>query len=223
MMSTLVVGPFYLSRALGLDAARVGLVSSVGPLMVALMGTPAGRLADRFGAQRMTLAGLLGMAAGAVALAMASVAFGVPGYIVPMVVLTGGYALFQTANNTAVMRDVDGSRRGVVSGMLSLSRNLGLVTGASAMGAVFAFATGTATLDAAGPGEHRHRHVRDLCRRRSGRFRRCGAAGGGPRPRRGPQRRRTAQAGRGLRRMRMFFQMRSLSPSVRYGCVYSDS
>jgi EmrB/QacA subfamily drug resistance transporter len=50
MMATLVVGPFYLSRALGLDAARVGLVLSVGPLAVALTGVPAGRIADRFGA-----------------------------------------------------------------------------------------------------------------------------------------------------------------------------
>ena len=47
MMATLVVGPFYLSRALGLDAALVGLVLSVGPLVAALTGVPAGRIADR--------------------------------------------------------------------------------------------------------------------------------------------------------------------------------
>jgi EmrB/QacA subfamily drug resistance transporter len=35
MMATLVVGPFYLSRALGLEAAAVGLVLSVGPLWCA--------------------------------------------------------------------------------------------------------------------------------------------------------------------------------------------
>ena len=44
MMATLVVGPFYLSRALGLDAALVGLVLSVGPLVAALTGVPAGRI-----------------------------------------------------------------------------------------------------------------------------------------------------------------------------------
>ena len=57
-------------------------------------------------------------------------------------VLTVGYALFQTANNTAVMRDVIADQRGVVAGLLSLSRNPGLVTGASAMGAVFALSIG---------------------------------------------------------------------------------
>ena len=50
MMATLVVGPFYLSRTLGLDAAFIGLVLSIGPFFAALTGVPAGRLADRLGA-----------------------------------------------------------------------------------------------------------------------------------------------------------------------------
>jgi hypothetical protein len=40
------------------------------------------------------------------------------------------------------MREVGVDRRGVVSGMLNLSRNLGLITGASLMGAVFALGAG---------------------------------------------------------------------------------
>jgi Na+/melibiose symporter-like transporter len=62
-----------------------------------------------------------------------------------------GYALFQTANNTAVMSDVAADRRGVVSGMLNLSRNLGLITGASVMGAVFAFGSATTDIATAHP------------------------------------------------------------------------
>lgn len=45
--TTLVVGPPYLSLALGLDAAMVGLVLSAGPLVAALTRLPAGRMADR--------------------------------------------------------------------------------------------------------------------------------------------------------------------------------
>ena len=40
---------------------------------------------------------------------------------------------FQAANNAAVMSAATADRRGVVSSLLSLARNLGLVTGASAM------------------------------------------------------------------------------------------
>ena len=151
VMATLVVGPFYLSRALGLEAAAVGFVLSAGPLVAALTGVPAGRLADRFGAQRMTLAGLIGMAAGCSALSMAPVALGVVGYLMPLVVVTAGYGLFQAANNAAVMSEVRPEQRGVISGLLNLSRNLGLITGASLMGAVFAFAAASADITTASP------------------------------------------------------------------------
>ncbi len=151
MMATLVVGPFYLSRGLGLHEALVGLVLSAGPLVAALTGIPAGRLTDRFGAPRTTVAGLIAMAAGAGVLSALPARSGVTGYLAPMVVLTAGYAVFQTANNTAVMADVPADRRGVVSGLLNLSRNLGLVTGASVMGAVFALASATADVTTARP------------------------------------------------------------------------
>jgi EmrB/QacA subfamily drug resistance transporter len=151
MMATLVVGPFYLSLTLGLDATLVGLVLSAGPVVVALTGVPAGRVVDRVGAQRMTIIGLIGMAAGSSILSMMPAALGIPGYISPIIVIAAGYALFQTANNTAVMTDVRPDQRGVISGLLNLSRNLGLITGASVMGAVFALASATSDITTAHP------------------------------------------------------------------------
>lgn len=151
IMATLVVGPFYLSRGLGLDAPEVGLVLSAGPLVAALAGVPAGRLADRFGAPRMAIAGLVGMAMGCAMLGMLPAAAGVAGYLAAIVTLTSGYALFQTANNTTVMSDVPPDRRGVTSGLLNLSRNLGLISGASVMGAVFAFASAATDIATAHP------------------------------------------------------------------------
>ena len=65
--------------------------------------------------------------------------------------MTPGYQLFQAANNTAVMTDVSPDQRGVTSGMLNLSRNLGLITGASAMGALFALASGASDFTTAAP------------------------------------------------------------------------
>ena len=151
LMATLVVGPFYLSRALGLGTAVVGLVLSVGPLVAALTGVPAGRIVDRLGTQRITIVGLCGIVAGSVALAMMPATFGIAGYLAGIVIITSGYALFQAANNTAIMTGVQPEQRGVVSGMLSLSRNLGLITGASVMGALFAFASRAADITTASP------------------------------------------------------------------------
>jgi MFS family permease len=151
VMATFVVGPFYLSGALALDAGRVGLVMAIGPIVGALTGVPAGRIVDRFGADRMTVVGLIGMAAGSSILPMMPTQFGVAGYIFPLVLITAGYAIFQAANNTAVMMDIRPDQRGVVSGLLNLARNLGLITGASAMGAVFAVASGTIDIISASP------------------------------------------------------------------------
>jgi EmrB/QacA subfamily drug resistance transporter len=151
MMATLVVGPFYLALSLGLDPATVGLVVSVGPLVVAVTGVPVGRMTDRFGARRMAIVGLIAITVGSFMPSIMPTAFGIPGYVVPLVIITAGYALFQTANNTAVLADIPRDRRGVMSGMLNLSRNLGLITGVSAMGAVFALASATSDITTARP------------------------------------------------------------------------
>lgn len=146
VMATLVVGPFYLSGALALDAAQAGLVMSCGPIVAALTGWPAGRFVDWFGARRVILAGLTAMVVGTCALSVISASWGIPGYIAPLVVITAGFALFQAANNTAVMADIVADQRGVVSGLLNLSRNLGLITGASLMGTVFAVGAASSNL-----------------------------------------------------------------------------
>lgn len=94
-----------------------------------------------------------------------------------LAVLTAGCAVFQTANNTAVMAEVPPDRRGVVSGALGLARNLGLVTGASVMGAVFALAAAAGDVATASP--------RGRCRRHPDHLR----GGGGPGPPRSRRRR----------------------------------
>lgn len=151
MMSTLVVGPFYLSGALGLKTTLVGLVLSAGPLVAALTGVPAGHLVDSFGTQRITIAGLIGIVAGCFILSSAPTTFGIAGYIIPIICITASYALFQAGNNTAIMTDIHPNQRGVISGMISLSRNLGLITGASVMGAVFTLASATINITLASP------------------------------------------------------------------------
>lgn len=144
MMSTLVVGPFFLSRGLGLDAFSLGLVMAIGPVISIFTGVPSGQLVDHVGASRVLCVGLTCMTVGAFALALLPESLGLSGYIAAILVLTPGYQLFQSANNTAVTAKADKEERGVISGLLSLSRNFGLITGASVLGAVFAAFSGGA-------------------------------------------------------------------------------
>ncbi len=144
VMALVVVGPFYLTGALHLTPAQMGLALAAGPGAAALTGLPAGRGVDRYGAPRVAIAGLALMVPGLLLLTVLPARLGVAAYVVSYCIVTAGYALFQTANNSAVMSDVAGARRGVMSGLLNMARNLGMVTGASLMGAVFAYGAGAA-------------------------------------------------------------------------------
>lgn len=138
MMALMVVGPYHLSQGLSLPAWWVGLLLSIGPGLVALTGVPAGRIVDRWGASRTATIGLAGMGVGCALLAVLPATLGVAGYIVPVALTTLSYGVFQVANNTAVMANVSTDQRGVVSGLLNLSRSVGLMAGASLMAGVFA-------------------------------------------------------------------------------------
>jgi predicted MFS family arabinose efflux permease len=146
MMTTLVTGPFYLGTTLGLSETVTGLVMAVGPVLSILTGLPSGRLVDAKGAGQVLLLGLALMTAGAAGLTLLPGTFGLLGYIAGIALLTPGYQLFQAANNTSALSGLPPDRRGTVAGLLALSRNLGLITGASVMGAVFAWGTGSAEL-----------------------------------------------------------------------------
>lgn len=143
MMSTLVVGPFFLSFGLGLSDAQMGMVMAAGPIGAALSGVPAGRVVDRFGTRRTLLGGLLLASAGLVCFAVLPRLVGVAGYVLALVLVTPGFQLFLAANNTAVMADATDEFRGLLSGLLGLSRNLGLMTGACALPLLFACLLGT--------------------------------------------------------------------------------
>ena len=151
MMTTLVIGPFYLSLALGLNEALVGIIMSVGPIISILTGIPAGHIVDRFGAPFVVTLGLIEMVTGTFMLTVLPEMLGVTGYILAIVILTPGYQLFQAANNTDIMMEVHLEQRGIISGILNLSRNLGLITGASIMGAIFAAASMSVELSDAHP------------------------------------------------------------------------
>lgn len=143
MMTTLVVGPFYLGGGLGLEPRHVGFIMAVGPVISIFSGVPSGRLVDSWGTGPVLAIGLTLLTAGAFLLALVPNMMGAAGYVLSITVLTPGYQLFQAANNTAALADASKDRRGTISGALNLSRNIGPIAGASLMGAIFAFGAGT--------------------------------------------------------------------------------
>lgn len=142
MMSTLIVGPFFLATGIGLPAAGVGLALAVGPIVAVATGLVAGRAVDTLGTPRSTAAGLGVMLVGTVCLATLPPLMGLPGYLVAIAVLTPGYQLFLAANNARALSGIPAQFRGAAAGLLGLSRNLGLIAGASIMGGLYAAVAG---------------------------------------------------------------------------------
>ncbi len=130
---------------------RVGLGCQSKETVISGADTGSGKLCIRLCAQRMAGLGLIGMMAAALTLSILPMIFGIIGYIVPIIILSASYAQFQTANNTAIMTATSPDQRGAIIGMLNLSRNQGLITGASVMGAIFAFASATTDITTAPP------------------------------------------------------------------------
>ena len=140
MITTMTVGPFVLAGAMGLPSAAIGLVMASGPLVSVVLAVPAGRLGDRIGARTTTVWALAIFIVGAASLALVVDRHNVVAYTASITVLSIGYALFQTPNSAAVMAEAPADRRATVSGLLNLSRNVGFIIGAAAMGALYASA-----------------------------------------------------------------------------------
>ena len=146
MMATLIIGPFYLSLVLQFPPAKMGLVMSVGPLLAASLGVPAARWVDHFGVKTIRTFALSCSALGFSLFVLLAQQLTLWSYILLMVFVTIGYALFQTANNTALILMLEPKRKGLMTGLLNLSRNIGLINGTVLMSSIFAYSTGRQNL-----------------------------------------------------------------------------
>lgn len=133
--------PFFLSNAQGLPMFEVGLLVAVGPIATTALGPIAGRAAARFGSRPVMLWGLAGFSVGCFLMTTLTPSSSPMEFAIRIAISNGSFAFFQTPNNAAIMTSAKPEQRGVVSGLLNLSRTLGQTTGASLMGAVFAYFT----------------------------------------------------------------------------------
>ncbi len=147
ILGGMFVLPFYLELVLGYTPKHTGLLLMVVPVSMGLVAPWAGGLSDRYGSRGISLAGLLILLTGCLALSTLGRDTGILGYMVRVVPIGLGMGLFQSPNNSAIMGGVSRQRLGVASGLLALSRTLGNTSGLPLMGAVF-----TARVWASAPG-----------------------------------------------------------------------
>jgi EmrB/QacA subfamily drug resistance transporter len=143
IMSIGMILPFFLSDAQGLPILEVGLLIAVGPLATTLMSPIAGKAAAKFGNLPVMISGMIGFGIGCLLMTTLTLSSSPIGFAIRIAISNGSFAFFQTPNNASIMASAKPDQRGVISGLLNLARTLGLTTGASLMGAVFAYFTMT--------------------------------------------------------------------------------
>ena len=130
--------PFYLQLVLGLQQQQVGLLMGVVPLILVVIGPVSGSLSDRVGTRRVGLVGLVILSLGYLVLSFLQLESTALQFVVLLMPVGLGMAIFQSPNNTAIMSAAPRHRLGIASGMLSMTRTLGQVTGIALLGAFFA-------------------------------------------------------------------------------------
>ena len=134
----LLIFPFYLQLVKRMDQQHIGLLMSVVPLSLVVLGPISGTLADRVGSRPVSLIGLASILGSYILISRLTV-FTTPTNFILLTLPNGlGMATFLSPNNTAIMSAAPRHRLGVANGMLSMSRILGQLTGVSLMGAFFA-------------------------------------------------------------------------------------
>lgn len=148
--------PFYLELVLGLAQRQVGLLMAVAPLVLGILGPLSGSLSDRIGSRPVSVAGLILLFAAYIGLTRLGAESRPLDFVLFLLPVGMGMGIFQSPNNTAIMNAAPRQRLGVASGMLSMTRTLGQISGVAVLGAFFAarlqvYSGGAADVAAAAP------------------------------------------------------------------------
>ncbi|MEA4857194.1 MFS transporter [Solidesulfovibrio sp.] len=139
----------YRQYAKGLPPRTAGFVLLFQPILQVVASPIAGRLTERFAAEKLATAGMLVSCAGLLA-AAATVSAATPIWLlVVLLMFIGlGFGIFITPNSTAIMGSVPKRQFGLASGMIAAMRTLGMAVSMTTVTLIFSLLMGDATITA---------------------------------------------------------------------------
>lgn len=146
-----VIFPFYLQQAKGLSTSVSGVMMMTGAVGCALLTPLAAAAAKRFGDFPVMIFGIAAMGVGSLLMSTVSLSTGNVTFSMIWFLFNGCLAFFQTPNNASIISHAKPEQRGLASGLLNLSRTIGLTTGAAVIGAVFYAFASTTSIGSASP------------------------------------------------------------------------
>ena len=129
--SNMLLMPFFVQLAMGLDPLRAGLLVAPTPLAIALLSPVAGRLSERLVPEWLGCLGLTIKGIAFVQLSFLTAGSSWLEVVMGLTLLGAGMGIFQTPNNNLLMTSVPQERLGVGSAFLSIVRSIGHSIGAA--------------------------------------------------------------------------------------------
>jgi EmrB/QacA subfamily drug resistance transporter len=137
MMGIFLPVTIYLQSVLGFSALKAGLTLAPASLLSGVIAPAAGRLTDKIGGKYILMSGLILFAAGMGWLALiAHPGSSWPSFMAPLVVAGIGMGSIFAPMVTTAMRNIQPQLAGAASGVLNTVRQVGLVIGTAAVGAL---------------------------------------------------------------------------------------
>ena len=134
---TMILMPFFLEDLQHYSPQMVGLLMAVVPVCMGIIAPLSGMLSDRWGSRPFTIAGLGMLIIGYIGVSTLTLETSAVGYVLRFLPVGIGAGLFQSPNNSAIMSEAPRDRMGVASGLLSITRTLGQITGIATLGAIW--------------------------------------------------------------------------------------
>ena len=137
MLAVFFFVALYMQNILGYSALEAGVRFLPSTVLIIITAPIAGRLADRFGPQRLIVTGLLLIAVSLFIETHITVHSGYELLLAAFMIMGVGIGLTMSPMSTAAMNAVETTKAGVASGILSMSRMVGGTFGVAAIGALF--------------------------------------------------------------------------------------
>jgi len=134
-----IMMPFYLQHAIGAPPKVTGYVMAAYPAAMALSAPLSGWLSDRVGRYALTIGGLLLNAFGFLVLSFLSAETSFWLIAANLALFGIGHGMFQPVNNADLLESVPQSKVGQAGGLNALTRNFGMMFGASLSVSIYAF------------------------------------------------------------------------------------
>ncbi|MDF9839762.1 MULTISPECIES: MFS transporter [unclassified Paenibacillus] len=138
VFSAQLVLPVYLRSILNVEPALAGLLMMAYPAALIIASPISGRLSDRIGSYPIISIGMGGMIASLLLLSFITEGTSLSYIVIFTVALGASMGMISSPNNSMTMGSAPSSSLGFIGSMIALSRNLGMILGTIAGGALMA-------------------------------------------------------------------------------------